>query len=199
MPLKNKIFLSKKLLLLFLHFLMSCQESKCLFVKVIKSICRPGTSLKEEAKRFVLGGIHDPSVHVFWEQELNAGEWVMDVIRHGYTIPFVEKPPSYEEENNATAKRDMEFVREAVRELVRQGVARIVSERPFCVSPLTVSARTLPDGSEKKRLCWDGSRCVNLLVKEQPVKLAHLQRALEMTRTGDFQVKYDLQSAFHPT
>jgi len=145
----------------------------------------------------VPGGIHHPDVHEFWEQELKASEWVMDVIKHGYTIPFVEKPPSYEEENNATAKRDMVFVRQAVRDLVRQGVARIVSEKPFCISPLTVSTRILPDGTEKKRLCWDGSRCVNLLVKEQPVKLAHLQRALEMTKPGDFQVKYDLKSAYH--
>ena len=62
--------------------------------------------------------------------------------------------------------------------------------------PLTVATRDLPDGTQKLRLCWDGSRCINLLLKEQPVKL-HLQRALEITKKNDFQIKYDLKSAFH--
>ena len=147
--------------------------------------------------KFIPGGIHDPKVHGFWEFELKASDWVMEVIRYGYIIPFERKPSSYEEENNSTAKKDMVFVRQAVRELVDQGVVSIVPEKPFCVSPLTVSVKLLPDSTEKKRLCWDGSRCVNLLVKEQPVKLAHLQRALEITRPNDFQVKYDLKSAYH--
>jgi hypothetical protein len=34
-------------------------------------------------------------------------------------------------------------------------------------------------------------------VKEQKVTLAHLQRALEITREYDFQVTYDLKSAYH--
>ena len=77
-------------------------------------------------------------------------------------------------------------------------MARIVAERLFCVSPIDSRGKDLARQFQKrKRMCWDGLLCVNSLVKEQPIKLAHLQRALEMTRTGDFQVKYDLQSAFH--
>ncbi|KZR97789.1 Uncharacterized protein APZ42_007139, partial [Daphnia magna] len=53
------------------------------------------------------------------------------------------------------------------------------------------------DGSVKKRLCWDGSRCVNLCLQEQTVTLSHFQKALELTRPKDFQVIYDLKSAYH--
>ena len=65
------------------------------------------------------------------------------------------------------------------------------------MSPLTVSTRIGNDGAVKKRLCWDGSRCVNTYVKEQKVTLLHLQRALEITRKLDFQVTYDLKATYH--
>ena len=72
------------------------------------------------------------------------------------------------------------------------------------MSPLTVSYKTGRDGSNKKRLCFDGSRCINKCIKEQKVTLSHFQRALELTREKDYQVTYDLKSAYrhikiHPT
>jgi hypothetical protein len=45
-------------------------------------------------------------------------------------------------------------------------------------------------------LCWDGSCCVNQHLEKKKVKLDHLQVALECTRTGDLQAKYDLKSAY---
>ena len=113
------------------------------------------------------------------------------------SYPFEQIPPPYEEENNATAKRQMQFVRETVYELKEAGVVEFTTQKPECVSPLTVSEKTKPDGSKKLRLCWDGSRCVNLALKKQTVTLSHLQKALETTREGDFQIIYDLKSAYH--
>ncbi len=65
------------------------------------------------------------------------------------------------------------------------------------MSPLTVSKKYGRDGNIKNRLCWDGSRWVNLFIRVQKVVLSHLQRALEITRKGDFQVVYDLKAAYH--
>lgn len=143
------------------------------------------------------GGIHRAEVRSFWKEDLKAGDWVMDVIDYGYTIPWNNKPENYEEPNNLSALKNIEFVQQAVEELQRAGVVQFVEEKPRCVSPLTVAEKLEPDGSTKLRLCWDGSRCVNLELFEQKVTLAHLQRALEITREGDFQVVYDLKSAFH--
>ena len=120
----------------------------------------------------------------------------MDVLENGYVIPFEKIPPPYEEDNNATAKRQMGFVRQAIEELREQGVVEFVTTKPTCVSPLTVSEKVKPDGTVKRRLCWDGSRCVNLALKAQTVTLSSLQKALEITRKGDFQVVYDLKSAY---
>jgi len=146
---------------------------------------------------FVPGSIHFPEYFSFWEKELKASPWVLDILKGGYVLPFETVPQtSYEEENNASARTDMEFVRQTVRKWASLGVIQIVQEKPMVVSPLTVSSRILEDGKVKKRLCWDGSRFLNPLLIKEKVTLSHLQAALELTEEGDYQCKYDLQSAY---
>ena len=146
---------------------------------------------------FSPGSIHSEEVREFWKKELNANEWVMLTLKEGYVIPFKEFPPKYEEPNNASAIREMTFTYETVLELKNSEVVKFTNEKPHCVSPLTVSYKTGRDGSIKKRLCLDGSRCINKCIKEQKVTLSHFQRALELTREKDYQVTYDLKSAYH--
>ena len=59
---------------------------------------------------FVPGSIHTEKVREFWRTELKAGEWVMDTLEYGYIIPFEKPPPKYEEANNKSALREMDFV-----------------------------------------------------------------------------------------
>ena len=162
---------------------------------------RPDESFAQQKSTLVIefypGSIHSEDVRAFWQNDLQAGEWVMDVLTQGYVIPFVESPPAYEEANNKSAMQDMPFVIQAVAELQKRGVIEFRDEKPLCVSPLTVSKKFGRDGITKNRLCWDGSRCANLYVKEQKVVLSHLRRSLEITREGDFQVTYDLKAAYH--
>ena len=112
-------------------------------------------------------------------------------------VPFEKDPPKYEESNNSSAVQETTFTYETVLELERLGVVRFVDEKPHCVSPFTVSYKTDRDGKIKKRLCLDLSRCINKCIKEQKVTLSHFQRALELTRAQDYQVTYDLKSAYH--
>lgn len=121
----------------------------------------------------------------------------MDTLKNGYVIPFEKFPEAYEEPNNASAYQNLSFVYKAVADLKKLGIVKFVDYKPHCVSPLTVSLKTGMDGSKKKRLCWDGSRCVNLCIKEQKVTLSHFQRALELTRDQDYQITYDLKAAYH--
>ena len=162
---------------------------------------RPDESFAQQKSTLVIefypGSIHSEDVRAFWQNDLQAGEWVMDVLTQGYVIPFVESPPAYEEANNKSAMQDMPFVIQAVAELQKRGVIEFRDEKPLCVSPLTVLKKFGRDSITKNRLCWDGSRCVNLYVKEQKVVLSHLRRSLEITREGDFQVTYDLKAAYH--
>ena len=152
---------------------------------------------KEQTQKFSPGGIHQKDAIFFWKSEIKANQWVIEVLENGYVIPFDRQPERYEEDNNKSAKTHNDFVRKTVLEMEEAGIVKFVNEKPFCVSPLTVAEKTGPDGKTKLRLCWDGSRCVNKCLTKTKVTLSHLQRALEMTNKDDFQIKYDLKSAFH--
>jgi hypothetical protein len=151
---------------------------------------------KTEQDTFKAGSIHLPEFRQFWMEELKSDEWVRQTIEIGYVLPLVDLPPSYEEDNNGSARCQMEYVRATVEEWEQQGIVKFVDKKPHCVSPLSVIERITAGGKVKRRLCWDGSRCVNNHLEKSSVKLDHLQIALENTCQGDFQAKYDLKSAY---
>jgi hypothetical protein len=123
---------------------------------------------------------------------------VLDLLKDGYVLPFEKRlPEKYEEDNNGSARNNMKFVRETVRKWEAKGIVQFVVEKPLFISPLTVAERQLSSGEIKRRLCWDGSRCINLALKKDKVTLAHLHMALEQTEENDLQCKYDLQSAYY--
>jgi hypothetical protein len=154
-------------------------------------------TIQGQELQFTPGGIHKPEALEYWRSELKSNHWVIEVLKNGYVIPFEREPNKYEEENNKSAWTHTHFVRKSIFEMKQAGIVEFVDTKPFCVSPLTVTEKLQPNGNKKLGLCWDGSRCVNQCLAEQKVTLAHLQRALEMTTKGDYQVKYDLKSAFH--
>ena len=156
-----------------------------------------GETRKQKTESFVPGGIHTRQAVQFWRDTLQAGDWVLDVLENGYSMPLEGIPPIYEERNNGSARQHKVFVRDTVLQMAKEGIVRLVKDKPHCVSPLSVVSKISPAGVEKLRLCWDGSRCVNKYLKEQKVTLAHFHRALELTHQGDFQTKYDLKSAYH--
>jgi hypothetical protein len=146
---------------------------------------------------FIPGGIHTEDSIQFWEKELQAGEWVLNLLKDGYILPLQERLQiPYEEDNNLSARKNMAFVRQQVEKWRQQGIIEMVDQKPACVSPLTVVERKTEQGGTKRRLCWDGSRHVNKALKVEKVSLAHLQVALEITRENDLQTKYDLTSAY---
>jgi hypothetical protein len=55
--------------------------------------------------------------------------------------------------------------------------------KPRCCNPLTVAVKQLEDGSLKKRLVLDLSRCVNLAVEDDRYRMTTLQDAIDSTRT----------------
>jgi len=124
---------------------------------------------------FSPGGIHAKSD--FWEHTLHSGAWVMDIIKNGYKVPFHSEPLVDELDNNASVRENMPLAQDLVKELLQQGVLKVVSSKPHCVSPLGLVTRII-DGEEKHRLIFDGSRLVNQHVDPPTVKLAFLQKAL---------------------
>ena len=75
----------------------------------------------------------------FWENTLEAPPFIIDVIKHGYSLPFREFPPSCFLSNNRSALRNPQFVRDTILELLRRGLVEEHSSPPHCVNPLTVA------------------------------------------------------------
>lgn len=146
---------------------------------------------------FQAGGIHRAEVRDFWKTTLKASEWVLELLDMGYVIPFQAIPGSYREKNNKSAREKPEVVRSLMADMIQKNVVKIVDRQPHCVSPLGLVSKVQPDGTVKHRLIWDGSRHVNKFLKVAHVRLAHLEKALEITLPGDFQVTFDMTSAYY--
>jgi hypothetical protein len=96
-------------------------------------------------------------------------------------------------------------ISQPVRTMTLEEVARLVesgqvvkwSKKPRCVNPLTVAVKRKDNGEIKRSLFLDLSRCLNLAINNDDYRMTTLQDAINATRKGDFQVVFDLKSAFH--
>nr|XP_054749610.1 uncharacterized protein LOC129255079 [Lytechinus pictus] len=70
---------------------------------------------------------------------INANEVVMDVIEHGYKLPFYSDPERVDLTNNRSALDKSKFVEEEISRLLEKGCVSQVNENPLIINPLTVS------------------------------------------------------------
>ncbi len=152
---------------------------------------------QEEVKmnEFRAGSIHEEKYFQFWKESLKASRWVLDLLQTGYVIPFKSIPGPYMEKNNKTARENPEGLRAIITDMIDKKVLKVVQKKPHCVSPLGLVTKKHGDG--KFRLVWDGSRHVNNHLESCKVRLSHLNKALEMTKKNDYQIIFDLTSAYY--
>jgi hypothetical protein len=137
------------------------------------------------------------------EAEVDEAVWLLKVRGrpvghiHDRPVEWEEIPESYEEPDNKSAKEHYAFVREEVKRLVEAGQVVEWPCRPRCTNLLTVATKVRDDGSIKKRLVLDLSRCVNLTLASDDFRMVTLQDAINATQEGSFQLVFDLKSAFH--
>ena len=86
----------------------------------------------------------------FW-RDIGANSYILDTIENGYVIPFHSTPVSMCCKNNRSALQHKTFALEAISDLEMKGLVARCSEKPFFVSPLTVSVQN----NGKKRLILD--------------------------------------------
>ena len=126
----------------------------------------------------------------FWEN-IGASPFVIDTIKNGYVIPFLEAPRMLNLKNNKSALQNEEFVTEMVSELVCSGC---VIEVPFCphvVNPLSVATQK----SGKKRLILDLS-ILNKSIKKDRVKFEDWKIAIQYFHKNAYMFKFDLSSGY---
>jgi hypothetical protein len=135
----------------------------------------------------------------FWVEHFHPDPYVRGILDQGFKVPvdWDKIPESYEEADNKSARKYKDFVQEEAARMVDSGQVVEWDAKPRCCNPLTVAVKRLDDGSLKKRLFLDLSRCVNLAVEDDRYRMTTLQDAINSTRKGDFQVVFYLKSAFH--
>lgn len=74
----------------------------------------------------------------FWLHDLKAPEYVCNIVKFGYLIPFFQRPTSAHFTNNKSAINHADFVNKVILELIGNGVVVEAEFPPFVVNPLTV-------------------------------------------------------------
>ncbi len=127
----------------------------------------------------------------FWEQ-IGAPEDIIQVIKHGYKIPFVNSPPSARFNNNKSAINNSDFVIEAVNDLLSKGLIVECATVPDIVNPLTVSIQS----SGKNTLILD-LHYVNHFMWKQKIHFDDWNVAKEYFTLGHYMFAFDLKSGYH--
>eukprot|EP00111_Clytia_hemisphaerica_P013786 TCONS_00040574-protein len=127
----------------------------------------------------------------FWEKDLKASNFALNIVHEGYKIPFESEPPKFFAKNNASSLKNRTFVTDSITQLLKDDCIKKVDEPPHCVNPLTVA-----EGNSKLRLVLD-LRHVNRYIKPKKFKYENLKQVSELTNKNDFLITFDLKSGYH--
>ena len=100
----------------------------------------------------------------YW-RSIGAPQFVLDIINDGYKIPFIPTPPPCKFRNNASARKESDFVTQAVLGLLHDKLVEELDAATEIINPLSVSVQN----SGKKRFILD-LRHINLHVFKQKFK-----------------------------
>ena len=127
----------------------------------------------------------------FWHS-IDANSYILSVIKNGYRIPFVNDPPKAFIKNNKSALDNVEFVSEAIIELVQSQAVIECDKPPWVVNPLTVAV----NAKGKKRLVLD-LRHVNHHIALEKIKFDDWKVALSYYSKNCFMYSFDFKSGYH--
>lgn len=125
-------------------------------------------------------------------KDAGANEYLLDVVKQGYKLPFRHVPSSVFLKNNMSARNDPLFVLGEIKNLLAKGCISELMDAPYIVNPLTVAYGT----SGKPRLVLD-CRHLNLELFKYKVCFEDQSVAKQLFSTGDYVFAFDIRSAYH--
>jgi len=107
--------------------------------------------------------IHEPAAIQFFESVIGASEENLKIVREGLIPKFTCLPGPYREDNNGSAKKHLDIVRDKVKDWLAAGHIERLHEPATCCNPLSVVVKHDPVSDKvKSRVVLDLSRHVNL-------------------------------------
>jgi len=126
-----------------------------------------------------------------WEKS-GANSYILDLVRHGYKLPFKTIPSGVEITNNKSARSNPDIVSEEIQKLLDKRCVSEVEHAPHVVNPLTVAFNR----NGKARLVLD-CRHINPHLFKFKCTFEDQSVARKMFTKGDFLFTFDLKSAYH--
>ena len=123
---------------------------------------------------------------------MGASNFILEVIRKGYALPFVKEPEPAVFGNNQSAKNHPDFVTSEILRLLDQGCVKEVTR----VEVHTINPLSVADNGKKLRLILD-LRYINKHLRVQKFKYEDLRTFQNLFSKGDFFFKTDLKSGYH--
>ena len=132
---------------------------------------------------------------IFWKNTIEASDDIISIIKNGYAIPFVNKPPSFLKKNNSSALKNKSFVEKSIFALIEKQCVYEVPFIPHNVNPLSVATN---NSSNKQRLILELS-ILNTYVRKDKFKFEDHKVAKEFIIPNGYMFKFDLTSGYHHT
>ncbi|VDI24503.1 Hypothetical predicted protein [Mytilus galloprovincialis] len=101
--------------------------------------------------------------HIQFWKHIGANEFVINTIKNGYVIPFLQTPTSMSFKNNKLANVHSKFVNEAISEFLNIGCVIETPFQPFVVNPLSVAVQMLAFGLSSAPYLF--TKCLRSIVK----------------------------------
>ena len=131
------------------------------------------------------------SCYKHWESA-GAGEYILDVVKRGYKLPFRNIPDRVVLQNNRSARENPVFVDAEILSLLEKGCISEVTEIPHVVNPLTVAYGR----AGKPRLVLD-CRHLNVDLFKYTCCFEDQSVAKTMFSKGDYMISFDIKGAYH--
>ena len=128
----------------------------------------------------------------FWES-IGTNRWVLEIIREGYCLPFIDMPEQVVLSNHRSAFKSSKFVTQEIAKLRLSGVLVEVKAHELTVcNPLGV----VFNNAQKPRLILD-LRYVNKHLRSCKFQYEDIRTAANLFIKGDWFFKFDYASGYH--
>ncbi len=141
--------------------------------------------------------IHEENSICFMREVIGMSKLNEEVLTNGLSLDLKDIPRRYREKNNVSALKNMEVLKEKVKEWEDDGYVERLDGPAWCCNPMSVAAKYDPVKDETKlHPCIDLSWHVNKHTRISHAKLDDLTVAQELVSRGDYMASFNLANQF---
>jgi hypothetical protein len=119
-------------------------DDSCLLTRKLKEFEAAGFVVKDGEK-----SIHEENSIRFMREVIGMSKWHEEVLTNGLSLDLKDIPRRYREKNNVSALKNMEVLKEKVKEWEDDGFLERLDSPAWCCNPMSVAAKYDPVKDEQ--------------------------------------------------